>query len=102
MTQNIEKKGIRIAKIIANAGICSRREAEDLITQGRVQVNGVTINSPATLITDHSIKIDGKLLKQTRDVRLFLFHKPNGIITSNKDELNRKTVFDILPKPCHD
>ncbi len=96
--KNNETKGVRIAKVIANAGFCSRRDAEKLIEEGRVQVNGVEINTPATLITDQSIKIDGKLLQQTKDIRLFLFHKPAGIITTNKDPHERQTIFDILPK----
>lgn len=92
------QEGTRIAKVIAHAGYCSRRDAEALIAEGRVQVNGVQINTPATLITDQSIKIDGKLLQQTNDVRLFLFHKPAGIITTNKDPQGRKTIFELLPK----
>ncbi len=63
-----------------------------------MQVNGVVIDTPATLITDQSIKIDGKLLNQTNDIRLFLFHKPAGIITTSKDPQGRKTIFDALPK----
>lgn len=93
-----EKKGIRIAKVIAHAGVCSRREAEAMILEGRVQVNGVEITSPATLITDQSIKIDGKLLKQSNDIRVFIFHKPAGIITTTKDPHGRKTIFELLPK----
>lgn len=93
-----ENKGIRIAKVIAHAGICSRREAEVLIAEGRVQVNGQIIESPATLITDHSIKIDGKLIKQSNDVRIFMLHKPAGIITTTKDPHGRKTIFELLPK----
>ncbi len=93
-----EDKGIRIAKYIAHAGVCSRREAEEMITQGRVKVNGLVIESPATLITDHSVKVDDKLISAKKDIRLWLFHKPKGIITSNKDEKNRKTIFELLPK----
>lgn len=90
---------IRIAKFIAQCGHCSRREAESLIEQGRVAVNGVIITTPVTFITDHSVKIDGKLInnKNTRE-RLWLFYKPKAIITTNKDEENRKTIFDLLPK----
>ena len=55
------EKGIRVAKVIADSGFCSRREAEELIKQGRVKVNGEIILTPATFITDHSIKIDNKL-----------------------------------------
>lgn len=93
-----EEKGIRIAKYIAHAGICSRREAEELITEGRVKVNGQVIESPATLITDHSVKVDDKLISTQKEIRLWLFHKPKGIITTSKDEKNRKTIFDLLPK----
>ena len=93
-----EEKGIRIAKYIAHAGYCSRRDAEKLVEEGRVKVNGVVIETPATLITDHSVKIDDKLINPSTEIRLWLFHKPQGIITSNKDEKNRKTIFDFLPK----
>ena len=93
-----EDKGIRVAKLIAMSGHCSRREAEALIVEGRVQVNGVVINSPTTFITDHSVKVDGKLISEKQPVRLWLFHKPKGVITTNKDPKNRKTVFDALPK----
>ncbi|MBU6338642.1 MAG: rRNA pseudouridine synthase [Rickettsiales bacterium] len=92
------EKGIRIAKVIADSGYCSRREAEELIKQGRVKVNGELISSPATFITDHSIKIDNKLINAKQEVRLFLFHKPEGVLTTTKDPHSRKTVFDLLPK----
>ncbi len=98
MKTESQQKAIRIAKVIAHAGLCSRREAESMIAEGRVQVNGVIIESPATLITDQSIKIDGKLLQQTNDIRLFLFHKPAAIITTTKDPHGRKTIFELLPK----
>ncbi len=91
-------KGIRIAKLIAQSGYCSRREAEELILEGRVQVNGKTIESPATFINDESVKIDGKLINQKQSIRIFLFHKPAGYICSNKDPENRKTIFDLIPK----
>jgi 23S rRNA pseudouridine2605 synthase len=99
MTTKIsEEKGIRVAKYIAHAGYCSRRDAEVLIAEGRVKVNGQTITTPATLITDHSVKIDDKLISANKEIRLWLFHKPKGIITSNKDDKNRKTIFDFMPK----
>ncbi len=91
-------EGIRIAKLIAQSGHCSRREAEQLIIEGRVKVNGEVIESPATFITDQSVKIDDKLINAKQPVRLWLFHKPEGIITTTKDPYNRKTVFDLLPK----
>ncbi len=98
LSPEVEAKGIRVAKYIAHAGYCSRRDAEALILEGRVKVNGETITTPATLITDHSVKIDDKLIKADKEIRLWLFHKPQGIITSNKDEQNRKTIFDFMPK----
>lgn len=91
-------KGERVAKVIARSGICSRREAEELIAQGRVKVNGEIIDSPATIITDHSIKIDNKLLPKKEPTRLWIFHKPRGFICSNSDERGHKTIFSILPK----
>lgn len=98
MSQNIQNKGKRVAKAIADAGFCSRRDAELLIADGRVQVNGKFINTPATFITDHSIKIDGKLLQTKQPTRLFILHKPKGAISSNKDPQGRATIFDLLPK----
>lgn len=92
------EKGIRIAKYIAQSGYCSRREAEELIVEGRVKVNGVTIDSPATFITDHSVKIDNKLIGGKQQRRLWIFHKPAGFLTTSKDPKARKTIFDLLPK----
>ena len=92
------EKGIRVAKVIAESGHSSRREAEALILEGRVKVNGVTITTPATFITDHSIKIDDKLINAKQPTRLWIFHKPDGFLTTTKDPHNRKTVFDLLPK----
>lgn len=97
-TESENTKGIRVAKVIAASGRCSRREAEELIAEGRVKVNGQTISSPATFITDHSIKIDDKLIGDKSPKRLWLFHKPAGFLTTTKDPNNRKTIFDLLPK----
>jgi 23S rRNA pseudouridine2605 synthase len=91
-------EGIRIAKLIAQSGRCSRREAEELIAEGRVMVNGVTIESPATFITDQSVKIDGKLIGAKQERRLWMLHKPAGLLTTSKDPQGRKTIYDLLPK----
>jgi 23S rRNA pseudouridine2605 synthase len=92
-----EKKGTPIAKEIARRGYCSRREAEKLITEGYVKVNGVVIESPLVFITDQSIKIKNVLLKPREKTKLWLFNKPRGYIVSTKDTKNFKTIYDILP-----
>lgn len=98
MTKNTENKGIRIAKAIAASGRCSRREAEEMIFDGRVKVNGQTIDSPALFITDQSIKIDNKLLNTSKQIdQIFIFNKPSGYLTTNNDPKGRKIIFDILP-----
>jgi 23S rRNA pseudouridine2605 synthase len=94
----VQNKGERIAKVIAASGYCSRREAESLIEEGRVQVNGKTIESPATFITDEAIKIDNKLIEKSQELRVFVFHKPKGVITSSKDEKNRPIIYDYIDK----
>lgn len=91
-------KGQRIAKVIANSGYCSRRQAERLILDGVVKVNGQIIDSPATLITDHSIKIYDKLINPPQKPKIWVFHKPKNTIVSNDDPQNRTTIFEILPK----
>ena len=95
---NTQIKGQRIAKVIARSGFCSRRAAEELITEGRVKVNGVVVETPAIIITDQSIKIDNKLLKVKEPAKIWVFHKPKGFICSNNDPSGRKTIFDVLPK----
>lgn len=94
-----KKTGERIAKIVARAGLCSRRDAEDWIVQGRVAVNGRVINSPALDITDNDVvTIDGKPLPERERTRLFLYHKPRGLMTTHDDPEGRPTVFDNLPE----
>lgn len=90
--------GERIAKRLARAGIASRRDAETLIASGRVRVNGAILASPAVNVRpDDRIEIDGQPLPPTERTRLFLFHKPAGVVTTNRDPEGRKTVFEVLP-----
>jgi 23S rRNA pseudouridine2605 synthase len=89
----------RIAKVMARAGLCSRREAEDWIAAGRVAVNGGTISSPAINVTERDrITVDGEPLPRRERTRLFLYHKPAGLVTTNADPEGRPTVFDALPE----
>src|SRR5271165_5286733 len=91
--------GERIAKVIARAGLASRREAEKWIAAGRVAVNGAVIGSPAVAVTSaDSIAVDGQALPARERTRLFLFHKPRGLLTSHGDPRGRATIFGILPK----
>lgn len=88
----------RIAKVMARAGLCSRREAETWILAGRVAVNGETLASPAFTVSPHDkIVVDGKPLPVRERTRLFLYHKPKGLVTTNRDERDRATVFAALP-----
>lgn len=96
-TSNFE--GERIAKVIARCGYCSRREAEKLIADGCVKVNGVVITSPALNITDQSIKINDKLLNTKEKTRLWLYNKPKGTVVSlTSDKKGVPTIFELLPK----
>lgn len=95
---NPSKTGERIAKRLARAGLCSRRDAEEWITQGRVAVNGRVLTSPALDVTERdTITVDGKPLPERERTRLFLYHKPRGLMTTHADPEGRPTVFDNLP-----
>jgi 23S rRNA pseudouridine2605 synthase len=91
--------GERIAKAMARAGLCSRREAEAWIVAGRVAVNGAVIASPALDVgADDRITVDGAPLPGRERTRLFLYHKPRGLLTTHADPQGRPTIFDSLPK----
>jgi 23S rRNA pseudouridine2605 synthase len=91
--------GDRIAKVIARAGIASRRDAEILIVEGRVAVNGKVIESAALNVTPTDrVTVDGRPLAAPEPARLWLYHKPSGLVTTARDEQGRDTVFDALPE----
>ncbi|HHN67961.1 MAG TPA: rRNA pseudouridine synthase [Thermopetrobacter sp.] len=91
-------KGQRLARRIARAGVCSRRAAEELIREGRVMVNGETVTTPAVNVTaDDVVVVDGAPLPSPAPVRLWRYHKPCGLIVSERDEKGRPTVFERLP-----
>ena len=95
----LKTEGERIAKAIARAGICSRRDAEKLIAEGRVMLDGVPVTTPALKVTpDNVILVDGKPLAEPEAARLWRYHKPSGLVTTHKDEKGRPTVFAALPK----
>ena len=91
--------GDRIAKVLSRAGVASRREAERMIADGRVQVNGKVIDSPALNVTPKDkIVVDGKPVGEPDAPRLWLYHKPTGLVTTERDEKDRPTVFGSLPE----
>jgi 23S rRNA pseudouridine2605 synthase len=93
-----EAEGERIARRLARAGIASRRDAEELIAAGRVRVNGKVLASPAFNVSPHDvIHLDDTEIPAAERTRLFLFHKPAGVVTTNRDPEGRRTVFDVLP-----
>jgi 23S rRNA pseudouridine2605 synthase len=93
------QKPDRIAKVIARAGMCSRREAERWIEEGRVAVDGKVLTSPAVTVTPlNVITIDGETLKAPERPRLFRYHKPRGILTTERDPEGRPTIYDGMPK----
>jgi 23S rRNA pseudouridine2605 synthase len=88
----------RIAKFLARAGLCSRRDAERWIAAGRVEIDGRVLTTPAVTVTAASrVRVDGKAVAAPERPRLWRYHKPKGLVTTNRDERGRPTVFAALP-----
>lgn len=88
----------RIAKLMARAGVASRRESERLIAEGRVKLNGKPVETPATLLKSLAgVTVDDSPVGAAEAMRLFLFHKPAGCLTAERDPKGRKTIYDVLP-----
>jgi 23S rRNA pseudouridine2605 synthase len=90
--------GDRIAKLLARAGVASRRDVERMIGEGRIAINGVAVTTPATLLGSlHGVTVDGATVKEPAPARLFLFYKPVGYLTAARDPKGRPTIYDCLP-----
>jgi 23S rRNA pseudouridine2605 synthase len=93
-----DPKGERVAKLLARAGLCSRRDAERWIAEGRVMLDGKVLTSPAVNVAEPArLRVDGKPLPDAEPARLWRYHKPTGLITTHRDERGRETVFAHLP-----
>jgi 23S rRNA pseudouridine2605 synthase len=89
----------RIAKLLARAGIASRREIERRIEDGRIAIDGKPVEKPATLLTSlHGVTVDGRPVQAAAPARLFRYHKPAGLLTTERDPRGRPTIYDRLPK----
>jgi 23S rRNA pseudouridine2605 synthase len=89
----------RIAKLLARAGIASRREIERMIAEGRIALNGEKITTPATLLTDVAgLTVDGRPVRPAKATRLYRFYKPQRALTAEFDPKGRATIYDVLPK----
>ena len=92
-----DRKGDRIAKLLARAGIASRREVERMIEAGRIKLNGELVTTPATILESLvGITVDGKPVAKPERTRLFAFHKPAGLLTAERDFSGRSTIYDAL------
>lgn len=99
MAHDPPKEAQRIAKLLARAGIASRREIERMIEDGRIAINGEKVAKPATLLTSlHGVTVDGKPVREPAPARLFRYHKPTGLLTTERDPKGRPTIYDRLPK----
>jgi 23S rRNA pseudouridine2605 synthase len=91
------RAGDRIAKLLARAGIASRREIERMIAEGRIRIGDAVVTTPDTLLTSlKGVTVDGKPVKAPEPPRLFVFHKPAGLITAERDPAGRPTIYTAL------
>jgi 23S rRNA pseudouridine2605 synthase len=98
VSQTPSKEAQRIAKLLARAGIASRREIERMIADRRVAIDGVAVETPATLVASlHGVTVDGNPVEAPRPARLFVFHKPSGVLVTERDPRGRPTIYDRLP-----
>lgn len=99
-SQEVRSDGLqRIAKLLARAGVASRREIERMIAEGRVALNGTKLDTPATLLAGlDGVTVDGKPVAAADMTRLFLFHKPSGVLTAERDFSGRPTIYSRLPE----
>jgi 23S rRNA pseudouridine2605 synthase len=91
--------GMRIAKFLADMGVASRRAAERLVESGRVAVNGVKIDSPVFFVSgDEKITVSGRPVGNAKIAKLYAFHKPINTMTTARDPMGRRTIYDVLPR----
>lgn len=98
-TGRTDGKGDRIAKLLARAGVGSRRDIERMINEGRVAIDGKPLETPATILTSlQGVTVDGRAVAHAEASRLFLFYKPSGVLTAARDPSGRPTIYDVLPQ----
>ncbi|HEY0622205.1 pseudouridine synthase [Sphingomonas sp.] len=98
-SQDAPREGERIAKLLARAGIASRREVERMIAEGRVAIDGATLTTPATVLPSlRGVTVDGNPVAAPAPARLFRFHKPSGLLTTERDPAGRPTIYSKLPR----
>jgi len=96
-TKDEDRSGDRIAKLLARAGVASRREVERMIADRRIAIDGKVVETPATLLESlRGVTVDGKPVAKPEPTRLFAFHKPTGLITAERDPAGRPTIYDAL------
>ncbi|WP_174254820.1 S4 domain-containing protein, partial [Acidisphaera sp. S103] len=97
MSDTDEKRGDRIAKWLSRAGVASRRDAERMLAEGGIKLNGKVVTHPATFISPGDVvQVNGKVVDQPDRTRVWRYHKPEGLVTTHKDPEGRPTVFDKL------